>query len=717
MGREKLTLAAISLIMLSLASLKLGHLDYYLRLTTGAEDYYTGRGAEPDGVFLDTAGAKLLGLSGPVSRESLTLLFRGYSPTGQRLVQNADKKNHCGATDICLSGGKDYSLLIPFLSPDERPIGLQCLHNAIQETIQYIEQTACFSRRGQGGNKWVPANVVAAYFEHCTSRAMDPHWHGHILLFTACVRADGTSGALHTKPFFNGDFKKAYGAFFRHALKNQLRQHLGIDAQCRGCHLVIPGFSEEARRHFSKRSFDIKDYMQKRGLTGGTAAAYATLGTRQDKGSDPPHSQLFQFWTKEAEPFGLTPKSIKKLLHQVTPEKNLPEIPSLIDTAIDNVLKNKTCFNKDMLYAEAFKTCSQCDISPKKITAAVDHKLRHSTRLIKLDKSKSKPRYTTQQARSRNNVLAKEVENILSKPAPSLKQRKAQPVFDQYQKPVEQACDIRLQKPLESMMTSKLKQISSKTINAVINRHRKKRSALVEEARHHIRQLRRQFMKQKTIKIDRSENKRYAKQTVDESQSKEIHDLTSDRSRIAVLRKGQYDSDFVLRVSREAWEKAGYTVVGTSLSKARVGHMEKTLGVESMTLRTLFLKMNPTVKFRLSHHKRQLMRAAKHWKTYGLEKLRINKKCVLIVDNADSLSMEQMRLLIHQVDRQGGKLVLVQGQSNTRMMNSAFHAVATQLEQRETQPQQQPQRTPTPESSPQPLRAQNTHQISKEISR
>jgi hypothetical protein len=105
-----------------------------------------------------------------------------------------------------------------------------------------------------------------------------------------------------------------------------------------------------------------------------------------------------------------------------------------------------------------------------------------------------------------------------------------------------------------------------------------------------------------------------------------------------------------------------------------------------VTLSTLFAKMNPQLGFRLRHHLRQVKRMLRHWKTYRLEKLKIKKKTVLIVDNAETLSIDQMKKLVQKVNRQGGKLVLVQGQSASRSQNTAFHAVASQLAERQPTP-------------------------------
>ncbi len=719
MGRNTSCIVLVGLPMLSFSKLSLGHQDYFMNLTTGAEDYHINNGGEPGGRFLDTEGARLLGLSGIINREQLTLLFQGYDPTtGQPLVQNAGKEKRFSALDITLSPGKHYSVYISLLPPHEQKIGLDCFSRAHEETIKDIEEKVCFSRCGKGGCKLVPAKVIAASFEHSTSRALDPHFHIHTLLINVAFRPDGTTGSLDTRRFYDSDFKKAYGAFFRNALKNELRQHLGIDAKCRGFHLELPGISQEVCRHFSKRRREIEDYMNQRGLSSGKAAAYATLQTRQKKTGIPSRQELYRQWQQEAAQFRLTPEQVKKQLYQIKPQKDISKIPPLIDKAIDNVLEKRSCFNRDRLYREAFKTCSQHDVKSQTITTAVDHKLQHSTRVIKTNKSDQAPRYTTEKVQKRNIELAKDVNRMLSKPAHSINQSKTRPVFQQYQKPVEQTIDFGFSIGLGGLVSGKSKKVSSKITDAVIKRHQKPRSAIAEEIRHHLHQIRRQYMKQQTRQLDRAQNKKDAKLTVDQQQTNKIRELTADRSRISILRKGEYDSDRVLRVAREVWEKSGYTVMATSLSKSRVAHIEKETGIESMTLKTLFLKMNPTLKFQLSHHKRQLIRAGKHWKTYGLQKLKVSKNCVLIVDNADSLSFDQMRELINEVDKQGGKLVLVQGQSLERARNSAFHAVLSQLEQRDSpKPLKQiTEHSPPKTTEPTPPQPERNHEINKEIS-
>ena len=188
-------------------------------------------------------------------------------------------------------------------------------------------------------------------------------------------------------------------------------------------------------------------------------------------------------------------------------------------------------------------------------------------------------------------------------------------------------------------------------------------------------------MKQKTRPIDREQIKRDARVKLNRAHAEIVRSLVSDRSRLSVLRhKSAYSSEWVLRVSREAWERAGYEVLGTSLTRQRVREMQARMGIESMTLRTLELKMNPTLPFRLKHATRQMIRAARKRRTYQLDRLRISKKTILIVDAADTLNMSQMAFLIGQVKRQGGKIVLAEGPTPTTLPNTAFDLIARQVE-------------------------------------
>lgn len=89
-----------------------------------------------------------------------------------------------------------------------------------------------------------------------------------------------------------------------------------------------------------------------------------------------------------------------------------------------------------------------------------------------------------------------------------------------------------------------------------------------------------------------------------------------------------------------------------------------------MTFPTLQLKMHPTAAFRLLHHGRQFIRAAQKRRTYRLKPLRIDANTILVVRDADRLALHELSLLLRDVNRQGGRLVLLSPSPTVHRGNS-----------------------------------------------
>ena len=72
-----------------------------------------------------------------------------------------------------------------------------CHHQAVAETIDFLEQNATFSRMGTDGIAQVnTTGLIAAAFDHRDSRAGDPNLHTHVAISNK-VQAIGTDGIPH----------------------------------------------------------------------------------------------------------------------------------------------------------------------------------------------------------------------------------------------------------------------------------------------------------------------------------------------------------------------------------------------------------------------------------------------------------------------------------------------------------------------------------------
>ena len=212
--------------MLSIAQMSgAGQGDYYLELA--AEDYYL-KGGEPPGIW-EGKGAEELGLSGEVKAEDLKNILNGYSPDGSKeLVQNAGKENRQSGWDLTFSAPKSVSTAWSQSEGEQRTAFQEAHKEAVKKALNYIENEAVTTRRGQGGTEKEKANIAIATFEHGTSRAQDPSLHTHALVVNAGVRADGSTGSIESRQIFS--HKMAAGAVYRAELAKRIEndQRLGL---------------------------------------------------------------------------------------------------------------------------------------------------------------------------------------------------------------------------------------------------------------------------------------------------------------------------------------------------------------------------------------------------------------------------------------------------------------------------------------------------------
>src|SRR6188474_927564 len=162
------------------------------KLGTGQETYYSGEG-EVAGQWMGDAAAEL-GLSGEVGADQLTAMLTGHnpvdgSPLGLRAVGG---RGPVPGFDLTFSAPKSVSLLWGLGSP-VAGVEVNAAHRAaVDAALGYLQQEACWTRRGAGGAEFVKGNgYLAAAFEHRSSRNGDPQLHTHVLVANATQGPDG----------------------------------------------------------------------------------------------------------------------------------------------------------------------------------------------------------------------------------------------------------------------------------------------------------------------------------------------------------------------------------------------------------------------------------------------------------------------------------------------------------------------------------------------
>jgi conjugative relaxase-like TrwC/TraI family protein len=154
-------------------------------------DYYA-EGQRVQGEWFGE-GAALLGLNGKVTRDQFLALCENQHPASGDLLtqrQNTTRQDGAGEVanrrvfyDFTFSPPKSVSIAA-LVGGDERIV---VAHNdAVRIALKELEQFAAARVRSNKNNSdRRTGNIVAALFQHDTSRALDPHLHTHCIIFNA----------------------------------------------------------------------------------------------------------------------------------------------------------------------------------------------------------------------------------------------------------------------------------------------------------------------------------------------------------------------------------------------------------------------------------------------------------------------------------------------------------------------------------------------------
>lgn len=219
-------------------------------------------------------GAEMLGLSGVTQwREFVRLCENLHPQTGERLTlrqkttrweTGQDGEDHESANrrvfyDFTFSPPKSVS--IAALVNDDRRI-VEAHQQAVAAALNQLQLFAAtrVRKNGQCADR-TTGNIVAAVFQHDSSRALDPHLHSHCIVFNATF--DSSEGQW--KALQNHDMlvaQKYIENVYYHELARELRQcGYGIENKPRG-DFELQGVSASLIEKFSKRHHEIDARMR-----------------------------------------------------------------------------------------------------------------------------------------------------------------------------------------------------------------------------------------------------------------------------------------------------------------------------------------------------------------------------------------------------------------------------------------------------------------------
>ena len=239
-------------------------------------DYYMDD-VDHKGVWMGR-GAQELELEGPVDRGEFQLGLAGYVAGEQ--VQNAGKENRQMGWDLTYSAPKSVSIVWAGGDAQHRQEIEQAHQKAVETAFDYLEANTV-TRRGKGGYIHEPTGLVAARFNHYTSRAGDPQLHSHVVVSNFSVRNDGTVGTIDSRTFY--EHRMAAGTLYQVELAWEMKK-LGYEIENGpGGTFRLSNVSHEAEKVFSKRDKQIDDLAQERGIKSYVGTRSIVLATRPDK--------------------------------------------------------------------------------------------------------------------------------------------------------------------------------------------------------------------------------------------------------------------------------------------------------------------------------------------------------------------------------------------------------------------------------------------------
>jgi conjugative relaxase-like TrwC/TraI family protein len=207
--------------------------------------------------------------------------------------------------DLTLRPPKSVSLLWA-LSDETRQAELRRAHGeAVGEVVRYYETNAVFAQRREGvRRRLVPsAGIVAAAFDHRTSRAGDPLLHTHIVTanMTNIDHPDGGSRWQAIAGAGLYEHAHAAGYLYQAHLRHLLATRLGVRfTPVVNGHAEVIGVPREVIASFSKRRNEITEVLAESVSGSARAAQIATLDTRHAKNYDVEAETLEQRWRTEA---------------------------------------------------------------------------------------------------------------------------------------------------------------------------------------------------------------------------------------------------------------------------------------------------------------------------------------------------------------------------------------------------------------------------------
>ncbi|ALO68181.1 hypothetical protein AS189_18855 [Arthrobacter alpinus] len=293
--------------------------------------------------------------------------------------------------DLTFSVPKSISVLWALAPRDVQQQILAAHHHAVNQVLEWLEESAIHTRTGRGGVAHVATKgAVAAAFDHWESRARDPQLHTHVVIANRVQRAtDGVWTTLDSRTLYKATV--AASEHYNGLLFDRLQERLGAvpgfrapTNRVRNARHELVGVDDALIHEFSNRSHRIDEekdrlvtaWTQEHGLEPSPTTVLklrqqATLSTRQAKGKEPrPLSDLAAGWRSRAQRLGFEPADV--IRHTINRSHECPVnaadlteswVTAAATATRQAVAQRRATWNRWNLLAEAERICAEirCD--------------------------------------------------------------------------------------------------------------------------------------------------------------------------------------------------------------------------------------------------------------------------------------------------------------------------------------------------------------------
>ncbi|MBG0741302.1 relaxase domain-containing protein [Paeniglutamicibacter antarcticus] len=289
--------------------------------------------------------------------------------------------------DLTFSVPKSVSVLWALAPHDVQQQVLAAHHDAVNQVLEWLEESAIHTRTGRGGVAHVATKgAVAAAFDHWESRARDPQLHTHVVIANRVQRAtDGAWSTVDSRTLYKATvaasehyngllfdrLQERLGAVpgFRppiNRVRNPRHELVGVDDA------LIHEFSNRTRRIDEEKDRLVQAWTQEHGRAPSPTMVVklrqqATLSTRQAKGKEPrPLSDLASDWRSRAQRLGFEPAQVIRYTINRSHERPVtaadltePWVTAAAAAARLAVAHRRATWNRWNLLAEAERICAE----------------------------------------------------------------------------------------------------------------------------------------------------------------------------------------------------------------------------------------------------------------------------------------------------------------------------------------------------------------------